>query len=80
MIERADTRPLTVTVRASNKKTANSTCALQMVRLLYKEGLIEKFGEKPGSAPKALKKVEPRYEIIIWRFPYNLFLASMTQM
>ena len=46
MIERADTRPLTVTVRASNKKTANSTCALQMVRLLYKEGLIEKFGEK----------------------------------
>jgi len=27
-----------------------------MVRLLYKEGLIEKFGEKPSSAPKALKK------------------------
>lgn len=61
MIERADTRPLTVTVRASNKKTANSTCALQMVRLLYKEGLIERFGEKPGSAPKALKKVEPSF-------------------
>ena len=57
MIERADTKPLTVSVRATNKKTANSTCALQMVRLLYKEGLIEKYGEKPSSAPKS--KVKP---------------------
>jgi len=53
MIDRADTKPLTVSVRASNKKTANSTCALQMVRLLFKEGLIERYGERAGSAPKA---------------------------
>ena len=28
--------------------------------------MAEKFGEKPGSAPKALKKVEQRYEVIIF--------------
>lgn len=54
-IERAKTRPLRVSVRASNKKTANSQCAKEMVRLLFKEGLIEKFGDKMKShfTPKA---------------------------
>lgn len=37
---------LTQSAQASNKKTANAQCALNMMRELYRRGLIEKFGEK----------------------------------
>lgn len=37
---------ITQTAQASNKKTANAQCALNMVRELFKKGLIEKAGEK----------------------------------
>ncbi|CAG5084660.1 Oidioi.mRNA.OKI2018_I69.PAR.g10704.t1.cds [Oikopleura dioica] len=41
---------ITQTAQASNKKTANAQCALNMVRELFKRGLIEKAGEKRRSS------------------------------
>lgn len=44
---------ITQTAQASNKKTANAQCALNMVRELFKKGLIEKAGDKRLSSTTA---------------------------
>ena len=58
-LDRATQQPLRVSVRASNKKTANAQCAKEMVRLLFKEGLIERFGEKIKQKEPTIDEMTP---------------------